>query len=104
MVAHLEKFIQSEIKEWLDNHGYLVWRNFNIPTRGRGNLVARGLPDLFFMRGGVLCGVEVKTKDGKLSEHQIAWGDKLVMHGGHYFVVTSLKELLDCIDTNFGSL
>lgn len=99
-----ETRIQKEILDWLTARHYLVWRNSNIPTRHRRNLVHQpsGMPDIFFVFKGILFGIEVKTPTGKLSRQQRDWGDKLVINGGHYFVVTSLVQLIEALVANFG--
>jgi hypothetical protein len=39
--------------------------------------------------------LEVKRPGGKIRAEQFEFGDKVMKNGGHYFIVTSLKEVVD---------
>ncbi len=102
----LEKEIQNEILEWLSNRELLFWRCNNIPVFATSNdgrkrfrslpkHTPRGLPDIMIVHRREFICLEVKRPGGKIRPEQIEFGDKVVKNGGHYFIVTSLKEVID---------
>ncbi len=105
MVEPFEKDIQRTICEWLDLNKYLFWRQNNVPIFGKnngGNFVHRsmpkytpkGLPDIMCIVKGEFIGIEVKRPKMKLRPEQAEFGAKLSLHGGKYYTVHSLEELL----------
>lgn len=96
-----ETEIVREICDWLDTYGYFFWRQNNIPVydKARGVFRAlpkytpRGLPDIIILYEGRLITLEVKAPDyWKYTDDQKAMGEKITLHGGYYFMVTSLQE------------
>ena len=54
----------------------------------------RGVPDITaILKGGVYCGIEVKSAKGKLSEAQEEFSERIVEAGAYYLVVHSVDEL-----------
>lgn len=108
--APLEKEIQNEILDWLSkrstNGKLLFWRCNNVPVFSRSNdgvkrfrslpkHTPRGLPDIMIVYQKKFVALEVKRPGGKIRPEQKEFGDKVIENGGHYFIVTSLKEVLD---------
>ena len=105
MKKALEKDILKSILSWLDLNKYTYWRNSIGPVmRGGGKAKLsfspnpmRGFPDLAGIvpgSNGRLWTAEVKTKTGKLSEHQLLWQERLKSAGVVYFVPRSLDEMV----------
>ena len=63
---------------------------------GRG--IIAGLWDTFVLYRGRTHWVEIKTDDGRLSEHQQALGAAVLMSGGRIGVVRDADECLRCLD------
>lgn len=93
-----ESEIQRDIMEELEKRGYLVWRN---PTMryGKNKFIPNGMPDIFFLCGGLLVGVEVKKVGGRTSLEQLAWGDKLQNAGASYCIATCYQDVQEHIRT-----
>ncbi len=102
----LEKDIQNEILDWLSNRELFFWRSNNIPVFSRSNdgvkrfrslpkHTPRGLPDIIIVHQRNFIALEVKRPGGKVRPEQREFGDKVIKNGGHYFIVTSLKEVVE---------
>jgi hypothetical protein len=95
----LERQIQSDIKNTLEKMGYMVWKNLTEGMRTGGNGRAKnpnkGLPDLSAIKNGNTHYIEVKTKNGELSNHQRQWHQKAYNHGVVVHVVTSVDDILN---------
>lgn len=102
----LEKEIQNEILEWLSKRELLFWRCNNVPVFSRSNdgvkrfrslpkYTPKGLPDIMIIHRREFIALEVKRPGGKIRAEQFEFGDKVMKNGGHYFIVTSLKEVVD---------
>jgi hypothetical protein len=80
--------------------GVFCWRNNSgtMPAEHKGkaryiHMSPTGSPDIFgILRGGKLFGIEVKSKTGKQSAKQEAWGNRMIKLGAHYDVVRSIGE------------
>lgn len=77
-----------------------AWRQNNtpvpIPGGGFRRFVGlRGIADILAIvpPHGTLCAIEVKRENGRTSEDQEAFGDRLTALGGIYCVVHSVDEL-----------
>lgn len=55
----------------------------------------RGVPDIILVKPptGQFIGLEVKTKSGRLSDHQQEFSERLRDVGGRYYVVTSIDDV-----------
>lgn len=54
----------------------------------------RGLPDINVIRGGAYYGLEVKTPKGRQSPEQKEFQSFVESHGGKYFVVRSIDDVV----------
>jgi hypothetical protein len=54
--------------------------------------VTRGWPDFLFVGPSLVCWLELKRKNGILSEEQIACGTHLVNSGHHYLCTSDIRE------------
>lgn len=86
-VGERESDIQATIRDWLQWHGWYVWKNHQ--TLGSH----RGLADLTAVKDGRVVFIEVKTARGRLSEHQKRFRDDLVRAGGTYIVARSVEDV-----------
>lgn len=97
-----EKVIQKEILAWLQDHGYLHWRqnSGNIFVPGRMiRLGYAGLPDIIVVLApqGRIVGIEVKSARGKLRPAQVEFANKLISKGGEYVVVRSVSDTVEAL-------
>lgn len=101
----LEKDIQREILEWLDNQNEVLmfWRQNNGAVFGRNNagkmtfrakpkFSPNGVPDIWVIAKGKLIGLEVKRPGLSPSLEQKAFGLRLIRNGAYYHCVTSKDE------------
>ena len=104
----LEKDIQRAICDYLALKNYFFWRSNNIPVFGKNNAgfktfrslpkyTPRGIPDIIIIRKGEFIAVEVKRPKAKLRPEQAEFASKIVVHGGTYWVVHSLEEIIDLL-------
>lgn len=98
----LEKDIQREICEWLNNNGFFFWRQNNIPVYSEGKFRAmpkyssKGAPDIIILYDHKFIGLEVKVPDfWKFTDDQKRFKEKITENGGFYYIVTSLTEAVD---------
>lgn len=103
--APLEKEIQKEICQWLEDKGYLFWRHNNIPVFGRNNagkmtfrsqskFTPKGLPDIMIIKEGTFIGIEVKRDDKAfVRPEQLSLMARFRMNGAEYYIVHSLDEV-----------
>jgi hypothetical protein len=103
-VVPLEKDIQREVCQWLDNMGFFFWRSNNIPVFGMNNggkrtfrslpkYTPRGICDIIIVHEGVFIGIEVKRPKAKLRPEQVNFMEDIIQNGGQYHVVTSLQDI-----------
>lgn len=79
--------ILRAVRDFLRLHGWKV-------TRIHQSLGSeRGIPDLVAIRGGKTVWIEVKTPNGRLSEHQERWLQDLEDHGGWWIVARSVEDV-----------
>lgn len=57
----------------------------------------KGFPDIICLKDGLFIGLEVKTGEGKQSKEQKEIEKDFKKHGADYFVVRSLKEVIEII-------
>jgi hypothetical protein len=101
----LEKEVQNEICEYLQDRKYLFWRNNTLPVfsrnnagnmafRSMGKYAMKGLPDIIIIIRGKFIGVEVKRQGiNELRPEQSKFQDRCIENGAVYLVVHSLDEL-----------
>lgn len=98
----LEYLTLVKIFHWRNNAGTM----FSHDANGKSHMVrlgATGSPDIFAVKPvadvngnvfGQIIGIECKSTYGKQSDSQIIWQREFENHGGIYFVVHSLEELM----------
>ena len=100
----LETDIVRQICDWLFVHKYFFWRQNNTPIfdrkfggfRAMPKYTPKGLPDVLIVYKGNLIGIEVKIPGyWKYTDAQKAMGEKFIINGAHYHLVTSLNETVD---------
>lgn len=85
--------ITNEALRLLKTYGFTVWRQNNLATRGRQNIVTPGLPDIIGFGGeGKFVGCEVKKIGDKLSREQHIFLTSLKISGGYAYIATQLAN------------
>ena len=95
-----ESDIQKAILQFLKAKNILHWRvnlgavmhNINGKMIFRKNPM-RGFPDIAGVVEGRMFAIEVKSLNGKMSEPQIEWKDKLESNGVKYIIATSVEDI-----------
>lgn len=82
-----ENTIQSDIREFLQWNGWFVIRNH----QSLGS--HKGLSDLTVIKNGRVVWIEVKTKKGKLSVHQVEFRNAIEAHGGEYILARGIDDV-----------
>lgn len=83
-----ETALKHQIKDYLDLKGV-----FHIPIlQGLG--AAKGIPDRFAFTGGKTYGIEVKAKNGRLSEYQQRFKEQLEAAGSIYIEARSVEDVM----------
>jgi hypothetical protein len=97
--APTESALLAQVRQWLTLKRVFHWRaNSGGGTRGgrpiKGN--PAGTPDLLaVLPGGRLCGIELKSKAGRLRPAQAAWFANATRAGALCLIVRDLRELID---------
>jgi hypothetical protein len=86
-----ETVLKRDIKKFLTTYG---WFHFPI-TQGLGS--QRGIPDICAVKNGRTVWLEVKSAKGVQSDYQKEFQWYLEHHGGEYFIIKSIEDLLDAI-------
>ena len=98
-----EKYIEREIISYLRTQKWLACK---IRTSGRivgGRVMGLprdelGVSDIIACSpDGMFHALEIKNAKGKLSDHQIAWGNMVRRIGGRYTILRSLEEAIDYV-------
>jgi hypothetical protein len=100
----LEKDIQREICEYLNDNKYFFWRSNNIPVFGMNNggkktfrslpkFTPRGIPDIILLHNSKFIGFEVKRPGEKLRPEQITFQSNCHGAGCDYYVVYCLNDV-----------
>jgi len=98
-----EKYIERQILNYLRIKGWLACK---IRTTGRfsnNRMIPLpkdelGVSDIIACSpDGIFHALEIKNAKGKLSDHQIAWGNMVRRIGGRYTVLRSLEEAIDYV-------
>ena len=82
-----ETIILNQCRDLLKLHGFVVIRN------QQGIASHKGMSDLTAIKKGRVFWVEIKTKSGKLSSHQIKFRDMIESVGGDYWTIRSVEEI-----------
>ncbi len=103
----LEKDIQKQICEWLEQNNFFFWRNNTVglynPRKklfmAMPKYSVAGLPDIMIINRGRLIGLEVKRPTHRGSsavttDNQNKVKIKFLTNGAFYFLVTSLEEAI----------
>lgn len=100
-----ERMIQNQIMGWLKmNRERLNVHSFVVRSvgtydaklghfRSHGAWFQRGCPDILVCRAGRFIGLEIKTKVGRLSEHQKLFHEDIRRAGGEVHVVRDVSDL-----------
>ena len=86
----LKSVIQKKVINYLEKKGFLVVKTIVLNVSG--------YPDIFAFRNGEALFVEVKSKNGKLSELQEYRIKKIREQGFKVLIVNDLKTLIDFIE------
>ncbi|MEO5360617.1 MAG: VRR-NUC domain-containing protein [Nitrospirota bacterium] len=89
--------IKKEIVKNLENMGWFV---MNIYTGGRFSTGSRGSADLYVLKNGRGVWLEVKTPKNKQQPEQIVFESEIKLHGGEYYVVRSLDDVVNFLNGN----
>jgi len=84
-----ESEIKSQCKEYLQWTG---WFTFPI-LQGLGSY--RGICDSIAVKDGRVLFIEYKTERGKQSPYQVEFQKQIESHGGIYWLIHSLDELIE---------
>lgn len=98
----LESQIVSAICEYLDARRHLFYRNNNTPVydptrqafRAMPKYTMRGLPDIVVIKKGKYVGLEVKQLKAYQSPYQKEFEELCKKHGGEYWVVHSIDDVI----------
>jgi len=104
-VAMTEAEIQKSIVSYLELNKICVMRintkgEFRRTGPGTGILCKnrnKGFSDLLLIHKGKAIFMEVKTKDGKISEDQSKFAEKVLKEGCSYFVVRCIEDVQICL-------
>lgn len=79
----------------------MVWRNNVGAMRAPGGAFVKfgeaGAADVFMVYRGKFYGIEIKTKDGKISPAQLAWRTRVLSAGGVYVLLTSRADAMNFV-------
>tara|TARA_Y100000034_G_scaffold136041_1_gene210447 strand:- start:2673 stop:3044 length:372 start_codon:yes stop_codon:yes gene_type:complete len=104
-IKEKESSIQKAVLDWLKYNKLLAVRLNNIPVPIKGGgfrpVSMKGLPDAHvdfpFLGIPLSVWVEFKTANGKLSDHQKYFRDRVEEYDGFYFVVRSIDEMEEAL-------
>ena len=86
-----ESDIKKQVKDYLSLKGYF---HFHI-LQGLGAF--RGIPDIIAIKNNRVLFLEIKRPGGKQSEHQKQFQLFIEGHGGEYYTMKSLDDLIKII-------
>lgn len=94
-----ENIVSDQVREFLEGHGYMVFRMQSGVLRGAGGYITlnkKGTPDLLAISKANQAAifVETKTKEGKASPEQLKFQKDYTELGGTSLIVHSLGELV----------
>lgn len=99
-ISMSETEILKACLDYLHTINVFVWRNNNVGIYNQktGKYYfhgIKGVSDILGIYKGKFLAVEVKTPDGKLSEDQQLFLDKVDEEGGNALIVRSVDELIE---------
>jgi len=83
-----ETKIKHQVKDYLRLKGWFIFHNL------AGTGVYKGIPDFIAVKEGFVIFLEIKTPEGKLSQHQKEFQKNIEDHNGNYFVCRSLEDAI----------
>ena len=84
---NLHTYIKNAVKE------YLQWSKWYVMEIQNGPFGTHGVSDLIAIRNGRTVFIEIKSPKGKLSNHQLKFGEEIGAHGGKYVIVNKIEDL-----------
>ena len=84
--------MKRAVKDYLNIKG---WFHFHI-LQGVGSF--KGIPDIIAIKQGRVLFLEIKRPKGNQSEYQRQFQIFIESHGGEYYVVRSLEDLMKIIE------
>lgn len=101
MMKPLESEVQKAILAYLEVTRTFHYRNNSGAYKAEHGSFVRygtpGSPDIVCVIRGHYVGLEVKRPGGKLSPMQKQFAKELIDHGGYYFMVTSIDDVIKAI-------
>jgi len=91
-----ESEILKEIHNYLNNQGFVTWRNHVFNGRVKGGYLRTGIPglsDLTVMLKGCHLYIEVKTETGKQRDAQEAFEITCAMNGHYYMIARCVGDV-----------
>ena len=85
--------ITKEIDILRQVRDYLRWKGFYVYRNHQSLGSHKGLSDLTAIRNGETIWIEIKKPGGRLSDHQVKFGEEIETHGGKYLIVTKIDDL-----------
>jgi hypothetical protein len=100
-VKETESQIVSAICDYLAARRHFFYRSNNLPVfdstrqafRAMPKHAKKGIPDIILIKAGKFTGLEVKTAEGRLSEHQVEFARGATEAGAEYHVVRSIDDV-----------
>lgn len=101
-----EAQIEESILQFLQFSRWLAWKNISggfwdsskkCFRKHKSKYVLNGVSDIIAVKNGRVLFLEVKTKVGKQLDTQIIFEKLLTQHGGEYYIVRSVKDVVDII-------
>lgn len=97
----LESTIQSSICDYLAIKRYFFYRVNNIPPYDSARKTFRSMPknsrlgvaDIFLLHKGVPYFIEVKTRKGKMSDHQKSFEKDVIANGGIFILARDIEDV-----------
>ena len=90
-----ENDVKKQIKQYLT---LMEWFYFHI-LQGLGAFI--GIPDRIAIKNGRVLFLEIKKPGGKLSPGQIIFRDMILSHGGEYYRIDNLDDLISAINYKY---
>jgi hypothetical protein len=99
-----ENNIQRQILEWLKLNHIEAWRN-NTGRRGGVSYGKKGLPDIIgYLPDGRFLGIEVKSKNGKISKEQNEFIQRAKESSALCFVANDVVDVINNIRDYFSKV
>lgn len=111
-MKHIEKIIETQILCFLSECGLNPWKNeqighynekqkrFKSLGEKNGRYSSKGSPDIMCIFGnGRFLAIEVKTKVGRPTPHQLAFISRINASGGVSFISRSVEQTYDQLES-----